>query len=132
MYPQLVPITWSLDYRCFYFTNEPIYLQIVKYFKQQMVIGHFKPGDEIPSRRELAGTLKVNANTVQRAYKEMEDQGMIETVRNFQSTITSDTEKIKKMKYELIDDAIDNLIVNLKSINVDKDDVINILNDRWK
>lgn len=113
-------------------TNEPIYLQIVKYFKQQMVIGHFKPGDEIPSRRELAGTLKVNANTVQRAYKEMEDQGMIETVRNFQSTITSDTEKIKTMKYELIDDAIDNLIVNLKSINVDKDDVINILNDRWK
>ena len=113
-------------------TNEPIYLQIVKYFKQQMVIGHFKPGDEIPSRRELAGTLKVNANTVQRAYKEMEDQGMIETVRNFQSTITSDTEKIKKMKYELIDDAINNLIVNLKSINVDKNDVINILNDRWK
>lgn len=113
-------------------TNEPIYLQIVKYFKQQMVIGKFKPGDEIPSRRELAGTLKVNANTVQRAYKEMEDQGMIETVRNFQSTITTDTEKINNMRYELIDDAVDSLINNLKSINVSKDDVINILNKRWK
>lgn len=113
-------------------TNEPIYLQIVKYFKRQIINGQFKCGDEIPSRRELASTLRVNANTVQRAYKEMEDQGIIETIRNFQSTITTDVTIVEQMKIDMIDEMMENFIESLKSINVDKDDAIMLLNKRWK
>lgn len=113
-------------------TNEPIYLQIVKYFKRQIINGQFKCGDEIPSRRELASTLRVNANTVQRAYKEMEDQGIIETIRNFQSTITTDVAIVEQMKIDMIDEMMENFIESLKSIKVDKDDAIMLLNKRWK
>lgn len=111
--------------------REPIYIQIVRYFKQQMVTGNLKPGNEIPSRRELAGLLKVNANTVQRAYKEMEDMGMIETFRNFQSTITTNEELLKDMKEELINDAVNYFISSVKAINVGKDEILGVLNKKW-
>ena len=61
--------------------KEPVYLQIIKYFKQQIVIGEFKPGDIIPSRREMAVNIKVNPNTVQKSYKEMEEMGIINTIK---------------------------------------------------
>ncbi|MEQ8156687.1 MAG: GntR family transcriptional regulator [Clostridiaceae bacterium] len=112
--------------------REPIYIQIIRYFKQQMVIGSLKPGDEIPSRRELAGLLKVNANTVQRAYKEMEDMGMIETFRNFQSTVTTNEEIIKNMKEELINDAVNYFISSVKAINVSKNEILGVLDRKWK
>lgn len=112
--------------------NEPIYIQIVRYFKQQIILGNYKSGDEIPSRRELAATLKVNPNTVQRAYKEMEDLGMIETVRNFQSTITTNVEKIQDIKHEIINEAVDVFVKAIKAINVDKSEVMGILDEKWR
>lgn len=75
--------------------REPIYLQIIRHIKQSLVIGNLKPGDHIPSRRELAEMLKVNPNTVQRAYRDMETMGLIETIRNKPSTITEDEEILK-------------------------------------
>ncbi|GKX68110.1 GntR family transcriptional regulator [Inconstantimicrobium mannanitabidum] len=113
-------------------TNEPIYIQIVRYFKEQIILGNYKSGDEIPSRRELAATLKVNPNTVQRAYKEMEDLGMIETVRNFQSTITTNTEKIQEIRNDIINEAVDIFMNAIKAINVNKSEVMNILEEKWK
>ncbi len=83
--------------------KEPVYLQIIRYTKQQIVKGILKPGDPIPSRREMAVNIRVNPNTVQKAYKEMEDMGIINTVRNYQSTITTDSkiiEKIRKGSYK--------------------------------
>lgn len=113
-------------------TNEPIYIQIVRYFKEQIILGNYKSGDEIPSRRELAATLKVNPNTVQRAYKEMEDLGMIETVRNFQSTITTNTGKIQEIRNDIINEAVDIFMNAIKAINVNKSEVMNILEEKWK
>lgn len=54
--------------------REPIYLQVIKDFKVKIVSGQLQPGQEVPSRRELATQLKINPNTVQRAYKEMEEE----------------------------------------------------------
>ena len=51
-------------------TSIPIYLQIMDEIKRQIATGVLKPGDKLPSQRELAAQLKVNANTVQRAYRE--------------------------------------------------------------
>lgn len=111
--------------------REPIYIQIIRCFKQQMVIGILKPGDFVPSRRELAGLLKVNANTIQRAYKEMEDMGMIETYRNFQSTITTNEELLAGMKEELVSEAVNYFISSVKAINVGKDEILEVLKDKW-
>ena len=65
--------------------REPVYLQIIRYIKQQVVRGELNPGDTIPSRREMAQLLKVNPNTVQKSYKEMEEMGIINTIKSYQS-----------------------------------------------
>jgi GntR family transcriptional regulator len=65
-----------LDYR----DARPIYTQILENFRSQIAAGILQPGDKLPSVRELAAQLTINPNTIQRAYREMEQQGMIQTL----------------------------------------------------
>ena len=66
----------QLDYR----DARPIYTQIVDNFKSQIASGILQSGEKLPSVRELAGTLALNPNTIQRAYRELELAGWIATV----------------------------------------------------
>lgn len=111
--------------------KEPVYIEIIRYIKQQVVRGDLQPGDSIPSRREMAINIKVNPNTVQKAYKEMEDMGIITTQRNYQSNITTDEDFINKIKEDLINESMDAFIQSMKAINVDKKEIIQIINDRY-
>lgn len=61
--------------------TRPIYEQIVDSIKEQVLKGNLKPGDQLPSVRQLAAMLVVNANTVMKAYNELERQEIIETRR---------------------------------------------------
>ncbi len=58
----------------------PIYSQIIAQLRGQIATGILQPGDKLPSVRELAGVIAINPNTIQRAYRELEQQGVIETV----------------------------------------------------
>ena len=60
--------------------SAPIYQQIVTYVKRGIVAGEIPDGDELPSRRMLSALLGVNPNTVQKAYRMLEQSGVIETV----------------------------------------------------
>ena len=61
--------------------SRPIYEQIIDQIKEQVMKGILKPGDQLPSVRQLASMLTVNANTVMKAYTELERQEVIETIR---------------------------------------------------
>lgn len=111
--------------------KSPIYLQIIKYIKQQIVIGELNPGDTVPSRREMALELNVNLNTVQRAYKEMGEMGIINTFKNYQSNITTDKEILNNIKMELIDESLDTFIENMKSIKLTKEEVMKIIDEKY-
>ena len=65
-----------LDYR----SARPIYAQIIDGFREQIVTGVLKPGDKLPSVRELAGSLAINPNTIQRSYRFLETEGWIVTI----------------------------------------------------
>ena len=65
-----------LDYR----DARPIYTQIVDNFRSQIASGILQPGDKLPSVRELAAKLSINPNTIQRAYRELEVGGVIQTI----------------------------------------------------
>ena len=53
----------------------PIYLQVVDDIKKQIVLGKFRPGDKLPSSKELAVNYNINPNTAARVYQELEFQG---------------------------------------------------------
>ena len=65
-----------LDYR----DARPIYTQIIDGFKEQITTGVLMPGDKLPSVRELASQLAINPNTIQRAYRELEHEGYVQSI----------------------------------------------------
>ncbi|WP_314970694.1 GntR family transcriptional regulator [Peptostreptococcus stomatis] len=111
--------------------NSPIYLQISKYFESRVFLGELEPGSLIPSRRELAGLLGVNLNTVQKAYSYMDEIGLIITEKSKGSVITSDLDKLKDLREDYIKEPLIDFIASMKSINIPKDKVIDLLDQYY-
>ncbi|MBT9177228.1 MAG: HTH-type transcriptional repressor YtrA [Firmicutes bacterium] len=61
--------------------STPIYQQLIQGVKEALLRGGLRFGDKMPSVRELAGQLAINPNTIQKAYQELERQGVIESLR---------------------------------------------------
>ncbi|GAA0445061.1 MAG: GntR family transcriptional regulator [Bacillota bacterium] len=112
--------------------RDPVYVQVVRHFKEQIATNKLEPGQEIPSRRELAGQLKINPNTVQRAYKEMEEQGLIYTERNLPSKITRDEEMLQSVREELLLEAVHAFIASVHSIQVPFDELVELLREKYE
>lgn len=111
--------------------RDPVYVQVIRHFKEQIAKGYFEPGQEIPSRRELANQLKINPNTAQRAYKEMEEQGLIFTEGNLPSCITKDEVVLKSVREELIIEAVDLFLGAIKSINAPLPEVLELVQKKY-
>lgn len=112
-------------------TSIPIYLQIIREFKRQIAIGILKPGDKIPSQRELAGDLKVNANTVQRAYREMEILGLVETLRG-QGTFVCQTQAIvEETRNEMLTSLVDDFVQAMKSLGCEEEAIMELVKLRY-
>ncbi|MFJ7730756.1 GntR family transcriptional regulator [Lysinibacillus sp. NPDC097231] len=107
--------------------RDPVYVQVIRHFKEQIAKGYYEPGQEIPSRRELANQLKINPNTAQRAYKEMEEQRLIFTEGNMPSCITKNEAVLKSVREELIIEAVDLFLGSIKSINVPLSEVLELV-----
>ena len=112
--------------------RDPVYVQVIRHFKEQIAKGFFTPGHVIPSRRELANQLKINPNTVQRAYKEMEEQQLIYTEGNMPSCITKDETVLKSVREELISEAVQVFISSIKSINAPLPEVIELVQKKYE
>ena len=111
--------------------RDPVYLQVIRNFKEKIANGELVPGDEIPSRRELANMLKINPNTAQRAYKEMEEQGLIHTEKNHPSKITTDMKILGVVREELLVEAVDTFVASVRSINVPVDELLNLVKTKY-
>jgi GntR family transcriptional regulator len=80
----------------------PIYLQIMQEIKKTVAFGGFKAGNKLPSVRELAVQLRVNPNTVARAYRELQYDKIIESRWGGGNFIASDVAKIAEVEKEKI------------------------------
>lgn len=98
--------------------RDPIYLQVISHYKKLIVSGVLKPGVEMPSRRQLANQMKINPNTVQRAYSEMEEQRLIFTEPNRPSRITEDPKVLNQLKEEWLNQAITRFVSAIYPINI--------------
>ena len=113
-------------------TRTPVYLQVVDYFKKKMALGELRAGDEMPSRRELANDLKINPNTVQKAFKEMEDQQLITTERNRPSRVTTDDVILKHIRSEIVDDAVAVFVEAIQELDVSVDELVEKIKRQYK
>jgi len=104
--------------------SRPIYLQVMEAIKKAIVRGDLKPGDKIPSVRELAQKLRINPNTVQKAYQELEREGITFTRRGQGNFVTEDEEKIASLRQEILEKIVRDFIEDINSINVDLKDIL--------
>ncbi|MGF7048032.1 DNA-binding transcriptional regulator YhcF (GntR family) [Paenibacillus sp. DS2015] len=111
--------------------RDPVYLQVVRHFKEQLATGRLEAGQIIPSRRELGAMLKINPNTAQKAYKEMEEQQLIITEGNSPSRITLDDTVLRTIRAELISEAVDAFVGSVRKIDVPVEELLDIVKRKY-
>jgi len=104
--------------------NRPIYIQLVEGLRIKIISGKFKPGERLPSVRELALIAKVNPNTMQKALAELEDEGLIYTERTNGKFVTDNQELIEKLKIELAKEKVKKYITDMNDIGITYDEAI--------
>lgn len=109
----------------------PVYLQVVRFFKRKILTGELINGDELPSRRVLAATLGLNLTTIQKIYKQLEDEKLIDTQPNSKTLVCYRDSQIKDIENELIKTRVEKIVEEVKSCNVSKETLIAILEDVW-
>ena len=100
--------------------NIPIYIQLVEQLKIYIISGNIKPGDRLPSVRDLALQTKVNPNTMQKALTELEEQKLVYTERTNGKYITNDKELIEKIRKDYADELTKKYLSNMLDIGINK------------
>ena len=108
-----------LDYR----DVRPIYTQIIDGFREQIATGVLRSGEKLPSVRELASTLAINPNTIQRSYRQLELEGWIMTVPGKGCFVCENEESRQREKRRWLD-AFDEAAAALKAWGVEKEELV--------
>lgn len=109
--------------------NLPIYMQIMNYMKQEIVLGKLGPGDKIPSVRELAAELRINPNTVQRTFQELEREEIVETRRGLGRYVTQEEGKIMAIKKEMAAELLDRFIRGMQELGFAGAEIVQVIQE---
>lgn len=107
--------------------NVPIYLQIVVLIKKRIIQGLLKPGDKIPSVRELAEEVKVNPNTISRAYQELERDKITETKRGMGTFISGDENMMEVIRSEFSASMVTRFIRDMRETGFSDEEILTLL-----
>jgi len=113
-------------------TRIPIYLQIIELIKKDIVMGNVIRGDKLPSVRVMANDLKVNVNTVQRVYQELEREGITFTERGKGSFITEDDQIVDKLKDSMASELLKNFVDGMKELGYTNENIFDHLSNYIK
>lgn len=105
-------------------SNIPIYLQVVDDIKRLIAIGSLKPGDKLPSTRDLAAKYQINPNTATRVYSELESLGISFTRRGLGTFVSENPQLKQKLHHEMVEFLVNNFIDELKAIGCSKEEII--------
>jgi GntR family transcriptional regulator len=109
----------------------PIYLQIVNQVKYLVASGRLAPGEELPPIRVLAERLVVNPNTVARAYRELEQAGVVEKRRTAGTYVSAQKSPLaRRERVRLLTERIDALLAEARQMDIDLDEVVELLRQR--
>lgn len=102
----------------------PIYLQIIDLIKRDIILGNRKPGEKLDSVREYALALKVNPNTVQKAYQEMERNELAFTQRGIGRFIVEDKTVVANLMKEISSEIIGEYITKMHEIGYNNKEIL--------
>lgn len=108
-----------IDFEGFVQTEgQPIYLQIMRYIKQGLASGIIADGEELPSRRALSAYLTVNSNTVQKAYRLLEEEGLVQSHAGAKSFVCATERQRAALRRELTENELRGMVRNMKGMGL--------------
>ena len=114
-------------------SGKPTYLQITEQVKYAAASGHLSAGDQLPSIRDLAEQLRINRNTVSKAYAELEHEGVVETQHGRGVFVTNSGSPFKKrVRDEILNEAIDTAIVQAHHFQIGDTELIDLIQRRLR
>ncbi|MBJ8325612.1 GntR family transcriptional regulator [Streptococcus pacificus] len=111
-------MAWKFD------EKSPIYVQIAQRVKMRIISQDIKSGEQLPTVREFAEEAGVNPNTMQRAFIELERDGMVYSQRTSGRFVTDDEKLIEQKRHELAEEEIKLFINHMKKIGFDNKKII--------
>lgn len=110
----------------------PIYLQIILYIKRGIIAGTIRDGEEMPSRRVLSALLGVNPNTIQKAYRLLEEEGLICSRSGAKSYVTLTEEQLAAIRRQLLETDTKALIQSMKQMGIGRAEALALLDQLWE
>lgn len=113
-------------------SDQPIYEQIRRGIIKSLSQNDLKYGETLPSVRQLASDIGVNLHTVNKAYKMLEEDGIIVMDRRFGSKIVDETKDISESQKKKVKEELDFIIALAKVKNIDKSDLDRLIENIWE
>ena len=117
----------NLDYR----DARPIYEQVRDNLRRLMVSGAIQEGEKVPAVRSLASNLAINPNTIQRAYMQLEQEGLIYPVKGTGNFI-ADSEEVRKLSKASYTKELKAMIQKGKAMGMNEEELIYIIGECYK
>jgi GntR family transcriptional regulator len=115
-----------------YRSGKPVYLQVVDQVKAAVASGTLRAGDPLPGIRPLAESLRVNRNTVAKAYSELENQGVIQTAAGKGCLVRDGSSPYRKdVRLELLKQDIDAAVVQAHHLQIGRADFLRLAEARF-
>lgn len=110
--------------------DKPIYQQLIDKIIGEIIKGTLQSGDKLPSVREYAVEVGVNANTMQRVYKELEQMQITETRRGQGSFVTNDQVQLVKLREHMKEQLVTSFIQNVEALGFTAHEIITVFEKR--
>ena len=110
----------------------PIYQQILRHVKLGIAGGTIAPGDALPSRRVVSALLGVNPNTVQKAYRLLEEEGLIQSHPGAKSCVAADEAARARVWAELLQEQAQQAVAALKRMGLSKEAALELIAQHWE
>jgi len=111
--------------------DAPIYLQILTFLKRGMIAGTIVNGDELPSRRMLSALLGVNPNTVQKAYRMLEEEGLVQSHSGAKSYVVLNDKKVSELRRQVLEGDGKAIVQALKQMGLNKQQALDLIEACW-
>lgn len=109
----------------------PIYLQIIQYIKRGIASKTIHNGEEAPSRRALSALLGVNPNTIQKAYHNLEEEGILTSRSGAKSYLCIDQKTVERIRRELLIGDTKEWVNAMKQLNISKEEAFSLAENIW-
>ena len=112
--------------------GQPIYLQILLHIKRGIIAGTVKDGDELPSRRVLSALLGVNPNTVQKAYRLLEEEGLMQSHAGAKSYMSLIPDRVEGIRAELLENDARAIVAAMRQMGLNREEAIALIGRYWE